>query len=147
MAYTNRISEDLYPLAIHYSQTRQVATHVSAWVLMENYHRARLVLNLGTMGTNATVDADIRQASAAAGTGAKAITGKSITQLTQAGGDANSLVTIELQTEELDVDNGFEYVQFRVTIAVADCVYGAVLEGACSRYKPVPTTNWAEIVG
>jgi hypothetical protein len=114
---------------------------------MENYHRAWLLLNLGTMGAAATVDADIRQAQDVAGTGAKAIAGKAITQLTQAGGDANSLVCIELQTEELDVDNGFEFIQFRVTIAVADCVYGAELFGTISRYKPVPVTNWAEIVG
>ena len=147
MAYTNRVSEDLVPLAVHYSQTRQVATHNSGWVLMENYHRARLDLNVGTMGAAATLDAGIQQASAAAGTGVKAIAGKTITQLTQAGGDANSLCTIELQTEELDVDNGFEYIRFYVTIAVADCVYGATLDGTCGRFKPVPTTNWTEIVG
>lgn len=147
MTYTNRVSEDMSPLAIHYSQTRQVAAHVSAWVNMENYHRAWLLLNLGTMGVNATVDAILQQAQDAAGAGVVAIAGKAIAQLTQAGGDANSLVCIELQTEELDVDNGFEFIRFVVTIAVADCVYGAELFGTCSRYKPVPITNWAEIVG
>lgn len=146
MAYTNRVSEDFVPLATHYPLTRQVATHVSDWVLLENYHRAWFFLNLGAMGANATVDANLQQAQDATGTGAKAITGKSITQLTQAGADDNSLVCIELQTEELDVDNSFEYVRFRVTIAVADCTYSANLFGTNSRYKPVPTSSWDEIV-
>jgi len=147
MAYTNRVSEDFVPLTTHYPLTRQVATHVSDWVLMENYHRAWFFLNLGAMGAAATVDAGIEQASSATGTGAKAITGKVLTQLTQAGADNNSLACIELQTEELDVNGGFEYIRFYVTIAVADCSYSANLFGTNSRYKPVPTTAWDEIIG
>lgn len=148
MAYTNRVSEELALLAQHDPRTRQVATHVSGWVLMENYHRAWLHLKVGDLGAAATLDAGIQQAQDAAGTGVKAITGKTITQLTQAGGDGtDDDCCIELQTEELDVDNGFEYIRFYVTIAVADCTYAATLFGACGRYKPVPTTNWTEIVG
>jgi hypothetical protein len=148
MAYTNRVSEDLYPLASHDPRTRQVATHVSAYVNLEEYHRAWLFLHVGDMGANATLDAGIQQAQDATGTGVKAITGKTITQLTQAGGDGtDDLLCIELQTEELDVDNGFEFVRFYVTIAVADCDYSAALFGTISRFKPVATTNWAEIVG
>lgn len=147
MAYTNRVSEDLVPLATHYPLTRQVATHVSDWVLMKNYHRAWFFLNLGAMGASATVDAGIQQASDGTGTGVKAVASKTITQLTKAGADDNSLVCIELQTEELDVDGGFEWVRFYVTIAVADCTYSANLFGSNSRYKPVPTTAWDEVVG
>jgi hypothetical protein len=148
MAYTNRVSEDLYPLASHDPRTRQVATHVSGWVNMEDYHRAWLFLQVGDMGALATLDAGLQQAQDAAGTGVIAIAGKTITQLTQAGGDGvDDLLCIELQTEELDVDNGFEFVRFYVTIGVADCVYSAALFGTCSRFKPVPTTNWTEIVG
>jgi len=148
MPYTNRVSEEFYPLAQHDPRTRQVATHVSSWVLLENYHRAWLHLKVGDMGALATLDAGLQQASDATGTGVKAIAGKTITQLTQAGGDGtDDDLCIELQTEELDVDGGFEYVRFYVTIAVADCVYAATLFGLCSRFKPVPTTNWTEIVG
>lgn len=147
MAYTNRVSEDLALLAEHDPRTRQVATHVSAWVLMEDYHRAWFHLKVGDMGAAATLDAGLQQASDATGTGVKAIAGKTITQLTQAGGDGtNDNCCIELQTEELDVDGGFEYVRFYVTIAVADCTYAATLFGTCSRFKPVPTTNWTEII-
>lgn len=146
MAYTERFTEKNALLAVHYPLTRQVATHVSDWVLMENYHRAFFELLLGAMGTNATVDADLQQASSATGTGAKAISGKSITQLTQAGTDNNSPVGIELRTEELDVNGGFEYVRFRVTIAVADCAYSATLRGHEPRYAPVSTAIYDEVV-
>lgn len=147
MSYTNRISEELYPLATHYPLQRQVATHVSDWVSLRDYHRAWLKLDVGVMGALGTVDAGLQQATDITGTGAKAIAGKTITQLTQAGGDDNSQVCIELQTEELDVDNGFDCVRFYVVVGVQESNYNATLYGAYPRFKPVPTTNWDEIVG
>jgi len=148
MTYTQRVSEDFYPLASHDPRARQVATHVSAWVNVEEYHRLWLFLHVGDLGALATLDAGLQQGQNAAGGGVVAIAGKTTTQLTQAGGDGtDDLLCIELQTEELDVDNGFEFVRFYVTIAVADCFYSAALFGTCSRFKPVATTNWAEIVG
>lgn len=146
MSYTARFSEQQVPLAIHYPAVRQVATHVSDWVLMSKYHRAFFYLAVGGMGASSTLDAKLQQASAADGTGAKDITGKAITQLTKAGSDDNSVVGIELQTEELDVNGGFEYVRFSVTIAVADCTYGATLFGTETRYGPTPVTVYDEIV-
>lgn len=146
MSYTARFSEQHVPLANHYPLTRQVATHVSAWVLMSKYHRAFFYLEVGAMGGASTLDAKLEQASAADGTGAKDITGKAITQLTGAGSDSNSLAGIELRTEELDVNGGFEYVRFSVTIAVADCAYAATLWGTSSRFEAVPTTAYDEVV-
>lgn len=146
MAYTNRVSEDLTPLTTQYPLTRQVADHVSDWVLMENYHRAWLFLTMGAMGSGGTLTAKLQQATTDAGASAKDITGKALTSLTQAGSDANSLACIELQSEELDVNGGFKYVRFVVTIGVADISYGATLFGTITRYKPAPTTAWDEIV-
>lgn len=144
MSYTSRVSERMYPLAIHYADGRGAGTHTSAYVSLQDYHRAWLVINVGDQEAAATFDASIRQAQDAAGTGVKAITGKSITQLT---GDGSDLVCIELQTEELDVDNGFEHVCFRIVIAGGAVIYSAILYGLIGRFKPVPTTNWTEIVG
>ena len=146
MSYTARLSELLYPLAFHVPLTRD-AVNDSAWVSLSNYHRAWLVINVGAMEQGATLDVSIRQAEDAIGTNAKAITGKAITQLTQVSGDGNGLVCIELQTEELDVDGGFEYIRFYVTLGVAGAIYAATLYGCSSRFKPVPTTNWTEVVG
>jgi hypothetical protein len=103
-------------------------------------------MHVGDMGAGATVDMVMYQATDAAGTNAKAITGKAITQLTQAGGDAGSTVCIELRTEELDVDGGFAFVGATLTVGVAAADIGIIALAGCSNYVPVPTTAWTEIV-
>jgi len=146
MSYTAQVSELIYPLVTQHPDDRGPATHNSDWVSLRDYHRAWLFLDMGDMGVLSTVTAGLQQATDTTGTGVKAITGKTITQLTQASGDAGSLVCIELQTEELDVDGGFDCVRFYVTTVVNTVIYSATLFGLISRYKPVPTTNWNERV-
>ena len=145
-AYTERWTEVCYPLAIEYSDDLGPAATASAYVSFANYHRGILIINVGDMGQTATLDALLQQATTTAGAGVKAITGKAITQLTQAGGDGNDLVAIEFRTEELDVANGFDCVRFVITTGVAAVEYGAMLLGIVSRFDPVPTTNWTEII-
>jgi hypothetical protein len=147
MPYTERISEVMYPLATYNADALGVGTFNSAYVLLRDYHRAWLVINVGDMGGGGTLDAGIQQATDTAGTGVKAIAGKTITQLTQAGGDSNSLVCIELQTEELDVSLNFDAVRFYLTVGGAATEVSATLYGAITRFVAVPTTNWQEIVG
>ena len=146
MAYTNLLFVDLNPVTSHYPLSRQDAAHVSDWVNYKGAHGGALFVTVGNMPTGTTLDAKLQQAQDASGTGAKDITGKVITQLTAAGGDSNSLVAIEFQTEELDVNNGFEYVRFVVTIDGGDVVYGATLFSRNARYKPVSTTAFDELV-
>jgi hypothetical protein len=145
-SYTQRFTEDFNPLAAEYADSQAAGTHNGTWVSLQNYHRAVFVLNVGEMQAGATLDAGIQQATDTSGTGAKAITGKTITQLTQAGEDGDQLIAIELATEELDNTNNFDSVRFYVTIANAAVEYSAILYGFVSRFDPVPTTNWTEIV-
>ena len=74
MSYTAQFSEQNVPLAVHYPLTRQVAAHVSDWVLMSKYHRAFFLLSLGAMGSSATVDAKLQEATNATGSGARSAT-------------------------------------------------------------------------
>lgn len=145
--YTARVSELVCPLAVLYPDDRGPGTHATDYVSLSTYHRAWLVLEVGDMGALATVDAGLQQATDTTGTGVKAIAGKTITQLTQAGGDTASLVCIELQTEELDVNNDFDCVRAYVTTAVNTVIFSAVLYGVEPRFAAVPTTEWAEVVG
>jgi hypothetical protein len=149
MSYTERLSESMCPIVtiMPAATNFAIGTHNTAFVSLANYHRAWLVVTIAEMAAAATVDVGIQQAQDAAGTGVKAITGKTITQLTQAGGDENSIVCIELQTEELDVDGDFEFVRFYLTVAGNTVDGSAILFGCSPRYKPVPTTGWTEIVG
>lgn len=152
MSYTERLSEAVYPLDIAFADAAVPSTINGAWVNVSLYHRLWLVINVGDLQAGGTLDALIQQATTTAGAGAKNIlaknqvTNKTITQLTQAGGDSDSLVCIELQTEELDVSNLFDCVRFVITVGVANAEYSAVLYGCISRHKAVPTTNWTEII-
>lgn len=146
MPYTERFTEVHYPLAIQYSDSFGIGTSDSSYVSLANYHRAVLVLNVGDMAATATLACSIRQATTTGGAGVKAITGKSITQLTQAGGDGDDLICIELRTEELDVAGGFDCISVRVVVAAAAVEYGYVLYGIMPRFAPTATTNWVEII-
>ena len=144
--YTERFSEAHVILAQHDPRVRQVATHVSGWVSMENYHRAVLHLKVGNMGNAATLDADIQQASDSTGTGAKAITGKSITQLTQAGGNGNDRVVIEFQSEELNVTAGFRWVRAQITIAGNTVFCDAHIKRFQAGHSPVSVAALTEVI-
>jgi hypothetical protein len=136
----------MYPISVEHPDSLAAGTHTGTWYNLGSYHRAFLYVNVGDMAATATLDVGLQQASDETGTGAKAITGKTITQLTQAGGDGNDLVCIELQTEELDVDGGFEHVRWYATIANAAVEMAVTLFVCEPRYEPVPTANWTEIV-
>lgn len=144
--YTQRVAEVFNPLVAINADSFAIGTRNSAFVSLALYHRAWLFLNVGDMVATATLDVMLRQGTTAAGGGTKAIAGKAITQLTQAGGDGNQLLCIELKTEELDVDGGFEFVSIRDTVAAAAVEFSAVLFGTVPRFAPAPTTNWTEIV-
>ena len=145
--YTARFSELAYPLVAQYSDSFGAGNHDTAYVSLQDYHRAAILINVGDMATNATLDALLYQGTSTAGAGAKVITGKAITQLTQAGGDSDTLLCIELQTEELDVDGAFDCIMLRLTVAEAAVECSAWIFGLEPRFPPVPTTNWEEIVG
>lgn len=142
--YTREVSEQICPLTGMLPDDRGPGTHYSDWVSLSAYHRAFFLLEVGDMGALSTAIAGLQQASDAAGTGVKAITGKVCSILSAAAGD-DGLVGIELQTEELDVDGHFEYVRFYVTTAVNTVLFSAGLFGVESRFEPVLTTNWHQI--
>lgn len=144
MSYTERFSEVHCPLATEYADSRGPVAHQSNWLDMETYHRGFLLLNVGDMVQGATLDCALWEAQDNTGTGAQAITGKAITQLTQAGNDGDDLVGVELRTEEMTP--GYKFVQVRMTIANAAVEVGYTYFGLISRFDPVPTSAWSELV-
>jgi hypothetical protein len=88
-------------------QNRAAAVYQSAWFDLSIHHRFVYVLQTGVLAAGATVDLVLQEADDATGTNAANIAGKAITQLTQAGGDVNDLVMIELRTEEMTPDRRF----------------------------------------
>lgn len=128
--------------------SQAAATVTTGWVSMATFNAIMAVLQVGAMTLNGTVDAKLQQASDSAGTGAKDITGKAITQLTQAGTDDNKQVVINCRAEELDVDNSFTHVRLSVTVAVAASLIAAAVYGLDARYAPATdATTVDEVVG
>lgn len=144
--YTNRFTEAFVPLLVEPADSQGVGAHATAYANLRNYQRIVAVLNVGEMQQGATLDMLINQATDLAGTGAKVVAGKAITQLTQAGGDGDDLVAIELCTEDLDVDGEFAFINVVPTVAVGAVEYGLVVYGFVASYEPVPITAWTEIV-
>ena len=106
------------------------------WVSLADFGEAAAILMIGAMANNATLDAKLQQAMDANGAGAKAVTGSAITQRTQAGGAGDEIVTLPVRAAALDITGGFTHVRLRVTTAVANVDYGAVLVRAGAGARP-----------
>lgn len=129
--------EDVVVLATVDPDVLTATTHDSDWVDMADFSEALVVVMAGTLGSSATFDAAVRQATDSSGTGAKAITGKAITQLTQAGTDqSDTQAVIRVRGDDLDVANGFRYISVRLTVGTASSDGGAVILGRHARYNP-----------
>lgn len=126
------------------------ATYTTDWVAMKNWQALLAVIMAGDLGASATLDVKLEQATTSGGAGAKDVTGKSITQLTQAGTDSNKQVLINLRPEELDVEGGFDYVRLSMTVGTATSDSGALLLGVYPSRGPATDFDLAtvdEIVG
>lgn len=145
MAFTERFSE-VHALLIAENDILVPGVYDTAWTSMQNYHRGTLILNVVTMGAGATLDVSLRQATTAAGAGAAAIAGKAFTQLTQAGGDADSDCCMELRTEELNVTAGYDFVGIRLTVTVDTVIVSYRYYGRVPRFAAVGVAAWTEII-
>ena len=143
--FTNKkISEGLTQLTNIAPISQGVGTVSSAWVDVKNTHALMAIINTGILGTSATVDAKIQQATAVAGTGAKDVTGKAITQIVKATGDGKQAL-INFRPQDLDTNGGFHFVQLQVTVGTAASLVSAEIMGG-SRFEPASDLNNAIVV-
>lgn len=146
--YTEKFVEVHEPLyVLHPISVTNGAIVYTSYVSLANYHRAFILINVGVMQSGSTIDAVVYQATTTGGAGSKVLSPtKAITQLTQAGSDSNSIVGIEIQTEELDVDGGFDCIALGYTVGTAAAIMSIEIWGCVPRYAPVPVTDWNEVV-
>lgn len=158
MDMNEKLSEGLAVLATINPSSQAVGTAYTGWVPMANVRRILALIQVGTFGASATVDASVDQAQDAAGTGAKGIGGpggvmglivggsrpKAITLLA-AGGD-NVQALIDVDATELDVANGYGFVQLSITVGVAATQTAALILGGSARYEPASAFNSPSVV-
>ena len=143
--FTNKkISEAIAQLTNIAPVSQGVGTVSSAWVSVKNMHALMAIINTGVLGTSATVDAKIQQATAVAGTGAKDVTGKAITQIVKATGD-NKQAIINFRPQDLDTNGGFSFVQLQITVGTAASLVSAELVSGV-RFEPASDLNNATVV-
>lgn len=123
-----KLTEKLAVLATLDPVAQTAGTVVTTWVPAANFHSFLALIMTGVLGTAATVDAKLRQATSSGGAGAKDITGKAITQIVKATGD-NVQAMIECRGEDLDSANGFTFVALSLTVGTATSIVGAALVG------------------
>ena len=125
--------------------SRTQAEILTAYVSMRDYGKAVALVQVGAIATNGIVNAKLIQATDTLGAGAKAITGKAITALTDV--DDNKMVAIELDVSEMDVNNSFDCVALQVnTGGNAACLTSALLIRYQPHLKPVGTDNLDDVV-
>jgi len=146
MQYTQRFTENYQVGPGFFPANYAAGVYQSAWVNMANNQRAVFVLGTGVMSAGATVDVQLWQATDATGANAAVILGKAITPLTQAGGDGNDSVAIELRTEEMNVSDGYNHIAAEITVGVdAVLLTGTFFLGGTNQ-APVPVGLWTEII-
>lgn len=134
--FPNALMSDQMAVMDQISPVSQAAgTVTTGWVSAANFGRFLAVINTGVLGAGATLDAKLQQATDNAGTGAKDITGKAITQIVKASGD-NKTAMINLLDEQLDVTNGFGFIRLSMTVGVAASLVGATLLAGVARFAP-----------
>jgi len=113
----------------------------TTWFAVNDYHRIVVIVSAGTL--TGTLDAAVFQATNLAGGSAKAVTGKAITQL--AATHDEYISAIEIRTEELDVDGGFDCLRVQTTSSAVN-VFEVIVFGFEPRYGEVGITEWDEVV-
>lgn len=112
-------------------------TTSTGWIDMAKTPELLAIVMAGVIGAGGTIDAKFQQATSSGGAGAKDIAGKAITQLTQAGTDkSNKQAQINLRAEELDRNNGFQFVRLSLTVATATSGASALVLGTSARFSP-----------
>lgn len=137
-------SDRLALLAVVDPDVTTASTVTTGWVSAANHANFMAVIMAGTLGSSATLDAKLEQATSSGGAGAKDVTDKAITQLTQAGSDSDTQAIINCRADELDISNDFAYLRLSVTVGTATSDIGALLFGLDAREQPV--TQPAEVV-
>lgn len=143
---THTASEAIALVGVVDPDVTTASTVTTGWIDASEFDRFLAVVSAGTLGTNATVDAKLEQATSAAGAGAKDITGKAITQITQAGTDqSDTQALINLRQNELDLANDFTHFRLSVTVGTATSDACAHVFGYAPKYGPASDFNAASV--
>lgn len=106
------LAENVYMEVVKVPGTITTGTLPASYIDVSQFEWFAFMMILGA--TDGTHDMQVVQATAAAGTSSKVITGAAITQLS--GTDDNKYAIVQVRTDRLDGANGFKFVSQTATI-------------------------------
>lgn len=139
-----KLTEKLAVLATLNPASVAASTVLTSYVPIAKWGSLVALIQTGVLGTAATLDAKLVQATDSSGTGVKDVTGKAITQIVKASGD-NVQAMIEMREQDIDSSNGFTHVALSTTVGTAASIYGAALIGGNPHYAPASAYNQAGV--
>lgn len=122
-------------------------TYTTGWVDASEFDRFLAVVQAGALGSSATLDAKLEEATDASGTGAQDISGKAITQITKASPDgSDQQALIDLKQTELDLADNYTHFRLSITVGTATSDAGGVVLGFFPNYGPASDFNADSVV-
>jgi len=137
-----RLSEALPIVACIDPDAYGTGSQVGDEIDMLYFERVIFVVMAGTLGALATLDFRVQEATTSGGAFSN-LTGKAITQLTQAGTDSDKQAIVEVKADELTPN--YRYLRGILTIGVATSDAGMVALADTARWKPGSDLDLASV--
>lgn len=129
------IAENVAVIGIIDPDAYTAAAYTSSIIDMRYWREVMFIVLAGELGASATVDCLVKGSTASNMASPVNLTGKAITQLTQAGTDSDKQAIIRVTAEEVAAQ-GYRYIQATLTVATATSDAGLIALGMHSRYQP-----------
>jgi len=138
-----RLSERLAVVATIDPDAYGTGTQESDVIDMKNRNRVLFIVQAGTLGSSATLDFQVHGCATSNGTYAL-ITGKAITQLTEAGTDSDKQAMVEVTAEEVAAA-GYRYIKGLLVVGTATSDAGAIALAGDLAYYPAADYDLASM--
>lgn len=142
--YNQRLSEALAVVDCIDPDAYTTGTQAGDLIDMKYHRRVIFIVMAGTLGSSATIDFKVRGSAASGFTSVVDLTGKAITQLTQASTDSDKQAIVEVTAEECAAQS-VRYIKGLMTVGTATSDAGVVTLADFSRYSPASELDLASV--
>lgn len=111
---------------------------------MAKFRQVMFVVMAGDLGSSATLDFLVKGDTASNGSFTTTITGKTITQLTQAGTDSDKQVVVNI-TSEAVMAQGYRYIRGTMSVGTAASDCGVIALAELSQYSDAADNDLATV--
>ena len=113
-------------------------TQLTDAIDMSVHRQVMFIVEAGTLGSSATIDFYVMECATSGGTYTR-LSGKNITQLTQAGTDSDKQAIVNVRAEELTA--GYRYLKGSLRVGTATSDAGVMALASKTRFSDAVTTT------